>query len=166
MTQDTSAANLQFRYDPIPSDHQTVEAIVRSTGFFSPDEVDVAVELVDQRLLQGLASGYYFVFAERDGRTLGYGCYGPIAATVGSYDFYWLAVDKGCQNQGLGRAMRKEIERRIREAGGRRIYIETSNRAQYAPTRAFHERSGYRQEAILKDFYADGDDKVIYVKTL
>ena len=48
----------------------------------------------------------------------------------------------------------------------RQVYIETSNREQYAPTRGFYLRCGYRQEALLKDFYAVGDDKVIYGKVL
>jgi len=46
------------------------------------------------------------------------------------------------------------------------VYIETSNRHHYAPTRGFYLRCGYTQEALLKDFYASGDDKVIYVKKL
>jgi hypothetical protein len=50
--------------------------------------------------------------------------------------------------------------------GGRRIYIETSSRAQYEPTRGFYLKCGYRQETILEDFYAPGDGKVIYVKAL
>jgi hypothetical protein len=49
---------------------------------------------------------------------------------------------------------------------GRRIYIETSSQAKYAPTREFYRRCGYEPEAVLKDFYADGDDKLIYVKAL
>ena len=46
------------------------------------------------------------------------------------------------------------------------MYLDTSGRAQYAPTRAFYERKGYRVAARLEDFFAPGDDKVIYVRTL
>ena len=46
------------------------------------------------------------------------------------------------------------------------MYIETSNRPQYASTRAFYERCGYVCEAVLRDFYAPGDDKVIFVRVL
>jgi hypothetical protein len=46
------------------------------------------------------------------------------------------------------------------------VYVETSGRRDYAPTRAFYERAGYRPEARLADFYAPGDDKWIYVKPL
>jgi hypothetical protein len=58
------------------------------------------------------------------------------------------------------------MEQRIPELGGTRIYVETSSRAQYEPTRAFYERRAYRKEVVLEDFYAPGDGKVIYVKSV
>jgi hypothetical protein len=51
-------------------------------------------------------------------------------------------------------------------AGGTRIYIETSHRADYEATRGFYERCGYRLEAVLADYYAPGDGRAIYVKGL
>jgi D-alanine-D-alanine ligase len=156
--------DLLFRYAVRPEDRQHVRRIVASTGFFNPAEIEVAVELVEERLTRGPASGYHFVFLERDGEVLGYSCYGPIAGTAASFDLYWIAVDQTNRRRGLGRVLMAETERLIRQAGGRRVYIETSRRAQYAPTRRFYDRSGYRVEAALKDFYGPGDDKAIYVK--
>jgi len=156
----------QFRDQARPEDRQAVREIVRSTGFFNPAEIEVADELVRERLQAGPTSGYYFVFLDYQGRTIGYACYGPIAATTGSFDLYWIAVHRDCQGRGFGRAILQESERRIYQAGGRRIYIETSGRDQYAPTRRFYEHNGYQCQARLKDFYAHGDDKLIYVKEM
>jgi len=161
-----SPSLVSFRHDLTPADRQRVRELVESTGVFHDHEIDVAVELVDEWLAKGTASGYFFIFAEREGRTLGYACYGPIACTVGSYDLYWIAVDKACQGQGLGKLLLEEAERLITAEGGRRVYIETSNRAEYVPTRGFYLRCGYRIDAVLEDFYAPGDGKVIYVKAL
>jgi ribosomal protein S18 acetylase RimI-like enzyme len=155
-----------FRYEVAPADRDAVRRIVESTGFFNPAEVDIAVELVDERLAEGPASGYHFVFAEREHQTHGYACYGHIDGTEASYDLFWIAVEASARRGGLGRRLLDESERLIREAGGQRIYIETSNRGQYAPTRAFYERCGYQLDAMLKDFYAPGDDKAIFVKAL
>jgi GNAT superfamily N-acetyltransferase len=155
-----------FRYEPAPSDRDEVRRIVESSGFFYPAEIGVAVELIAERLAKGPPSGYHFVFAECDGRTVGYTCYGPIAATVASYDLYWIAVEQSCRGKGLGRLLLAETERRIGASGGRRVYIETSNRPQYLPTRTFYQRCGYALDAVLKDFYAPGDDKAIFVKAL
>ncbi len=53
-----------LRYETIASDLATVRDIVTSTGFFHDHEVDVAVELVEERLRRGDASGYYFAFVK------------------------------------------------------------------------------------------------------
>ena len=153
-----------FRYDVTPSDPAALRALVKSTGVFSRVEEDVAVELVEERLAKGRASGYHFVFAEQDGRMYGYACYGPIALTIGSYDLYWIAVDRSTQGQGLGRLLLDKVEELVRQEGGRRIYIETSTRPPYTPTRAFYVRCGYPLAAVLEDFYAPGDGKAIYGK--
>jgi GNAT superfamily N-acetyltransferase len=155
-----------LRYEAAPPDSLAVRRIVESTGFFRPDEVDVAVELVVERLAKGDASGYHFIFADRGGRTIGYACYGPIACTVGSYDLFWIAVEQAEQGHGLGRQLLAEAERLIHDRGGRRIYIETSGRPQYLPTRRFYERCGYHTAAVLPEFYDAGDDKVILCKQL
>lgn len=36
----------------------------------------------------------------------------------------------------------------------------------YAPTRQFYLRHGYDREAVLRGFYADGDDMVVFRKRL
>jgi GNAT superfamily N-acetyltransferase len=157
---------ITFRYEINASDPQHIRDITESTGVFSPVEIDIAVELAEERLAKGPASGYHFIFAERDGKVLGYTCYGPIALTVGSYDLFWIAVDKSTQGLGLGRTLLEKSEQIVRREGGRRIYIETSTRPPYAPTRAFYQRSGYRLEVVLEEFYGPGDGKAIYVKAV
>lgn len=161
-----NATELVLRDEVRPSDAETVRDIVDSTGFFTPAEVDVAVELVDERLRRGDASGYFFVFAEQGGRTVGYACYGPIACTLASYDLYWIVVHRDDRHRGVGRRLLQASEECIARAGGQRIYVETSSREQYEPTRQFYERCGYRVEATLTDFYAPGDSKVVCVRVV
>ncbi|MBM4000700.1 MAG: GNAT family N-acetyltransferase [Planctomycetes bacterium] len=156
----------KLREKPRESDAAAVRSIVESTGFFHPYEVDVAEELIVERLRKGPSSGYHFVFAMLDGETIGYACHGPIACTQCSHDLYWLAVASPQQGKGLGRRLLGETERRIATMGGRRVYVETSGRPQYAATRTFYERCGYRLEATLDDFYAPGDSKCVYVRVV
>lgn len=155
-----------FREEARPDDRDAVRRIVASTGVFSAVEIEVAVELIDDRLKRGRQSDYHFVFAELHGQTVGYTCYGPIALTAASFDLYWIAVDKAMQGRRIGQALLEQTEKQIRAMGGRQIYIETSNREQYAPTRGFYLRCGYRQEALLANFYAEGDDKVVYSRRM
>ncbi|MEX2218199.1 MAG: GNAT family N-acetyltransferase [Phycisphaerales bacterium] len=172
--------HLSFRDAPRASDPGAVREIVASTGFFRPDEIGVAEELVRERLGRGVGSGYHFLFADGpEGVPLGYACFGPIPCTIGSFDLYWIAVHDGHRGRGLGRVLLARAEEAMGagvpgdEEGAdcgtlraRRVYIETSSTPRYEPTRAFYERCGYRQEARLEGFYAPGDDKIIYAKAL
>lgn len=162
----SAPADVAFRYEPTPDDRRAVRELVESTGFFSPAEADVAVELIDERLAKGEASCYHFVFAEAEGQMLAYSCFGPIPATAASWDLYWIVVRKSHQRAGLGRLLLAESERLIQAAGGSRVYVDTSSRPQYEPTRLFYERSGYGKAALLDDFYAPGDGKAVYLKIL
>ena len=155
-----------LRRDVRPGDPAVVEEIVRSTGFFREDEVTVAVELVQERLDKGAGSGYEFIFAKTGGRTVGYSCFGLIPCTLHSFDLYWIAVAPGSQGSGLGRRLMAEAEGQISRHGGKRVYVDTSSRPQYLPTRGFYEALGYQRAAYLPDFYAPGDGRVIYCKML
>lgn len=157
-----------FRTGLRAGDSDAVRALVQATGFFSAEEVDVAVELVDEAGTKGSAAGYEFVFADApgDGALLGYACFGPIPATASSYDLYWIVVAPNQQGRGLGRKLIREAERAAAGMGATRMYVDTSGRGQYAPTRAFYEAAGYHRAAVLEDFYAPGDAKVIYAKDL
>ena len=145
-------------------DAKNVRKIVSSTGFFSDEEVKIAVELTEERLSKGIESGYHFLFLEIDKKTIGYSCFGPIPATKFSFDLYWIAVHKNYQNLGLGKIILLESEKAISNLGGNRIYVETSGREQYNSTRKFYLACDYKEEAVLKDFYAPGDAKYLYLK--
>lgn len=155
-----------YRQGVRQKDREAVGRLVRATGFFSKEECDIAVELVDDRLARGKASGYFFLFAEEREKLLGYTCFGPIPGTFHSFDLYWIAVDPHTQGYGLGRKLLAESERLMTEHGARRVYADTSSRLQYKPTQAFYLACGYVQEAFLADFYAPDDGKVIFVKIL
>lgn len=155
-----------YRQEIKPTDIDAISNIVRSSGFFSTPEIDIAVELAEEKLELGNESTYRFLFAEKEKEVIGYTCYGFIFATAGSFDLYWIAVHEKFRGQGLGESLLTETENLIRTAGGRLIYADTSSRDQYKPTHFFYEKCGYRREALLKDFYAPGDSKIIYVKNL
>ncbi len=160
-------ADIALRSELREGDPARVAAIVGATGFFSRDEEQVAVELVEEALRKGQAgSGYHFLLADRGVESLGYSCFGPIPCTRSSFDLYWIAVHPAAQGLGLGRLLIEASERRVAELGGTRAYVETSGRPQYDPTRAFYEALGYRRAAELEDFYGPGDAKVLYLKVL
>jgi GNAT superfamily N-acetyltransferase len=161
-----NTTSVRFRTTVTEKDLAAVRQIAESTGFFYPEEVDIAVELVEDRLSKGPRCGYHFLFAEQDGRSVGYTSFGPVACTKESYDLYWIAVSGDYRGKGLGTQLLEQTEEAIASFGGTRVYIETSARPFYAPTRAFYIARGYSQIAELEDFYAPGDSKAMYLKVL
>src|SRR6185436_10454606 len=124
------------------------------------------LELADDRIEQGETSHYRFSVGEIDGRLAGYACWGTIDGTRESVDLYWIAVHPDFQNQGVGAVLLEDAEAWIAASGRRRVYVETSTRAQYESTRAFYRARGYTLSAELEDFYAPGDGKAMFVKVL
>jgi len=157
---------LEWRSAVMADDVGRVRSLVTSTGFFSAAEVDIAGDLVTERLTKGIRSGYHFVLAERGSGLVAYACYGPIDGTQDSFDLYWIAVAPEEQGRGLGTHVYARAEAAMRKAGAKRIYADTSSSDRYAPTRGFYKRMGFAEQARLPDFYGPGDGKVIYVKAL
>ena len=157
---------LTFRNEITGDDPVKILEVIESTSVFSQEEKNIAIELTDERLKRGVQSGYHFLFCERYGKMVGYACFGKIAGTMSSFDLYWIAVHKDFHNSGIGKALLRKSESIISEMGGDHIYIETSSRKSYEAARLFYSHCGYKKEAILKDFYSTGDNKVIYVKKI
>lgn len=155
-----------FRTQLGPTDPGHIEQLVQATGFFSAEEVRIATELAEDGANLGMGSHYQFELATLDGGLVGYACFGRIPCTVASWDLYWICVAPKHQGTGLGRRLLTRMEERVRARGGRRIYADTSTRAQYLPTRAFYERAGYAVAASFPDFYAPGDGKSVYLKVI
>ena len=154
-----------LRVESLRPEHRArVAEIVRATGMFSDDEIAVAVELFDE----GTAApdGYRLLGVFAGAELLGYACYGPTPATDRTHDLYWIAVDPRAQGTGAGTRLLAAVERRLRDDAARLLVVETSGRAQYAPTRAFYLRRGYAEVARVRDFYAPGDDRIVFTKRL
>jgi ribosomal protein S18 acetylase RimI-like enzyme len=144
-------------------DRRRIEEITRAVLVFRDDEVPVALEVFDGAV--GGSPDYIALGATVDERLMGWICWGPTPCTLGTYDLYWMAVDPTMQGSGIGAALLREMEGRL-AGSARLIVVETAGRPDYRPTRTFYEARGYRKAAIIPDFYAPGDDQVVYVKAL
>lgn len=123
----------------------------------------VALEVFDGAVA---GSPDYLAFGADVSDTLaGWICWGPTPCTLGTYDLYWMAVDPPWQRAGIGSALLGEMERRLR-GHARLVVVETAGRADYGPTRRFYESRGYARAGRIPEFYAPGDDLVVYTKVL
>jgi ribosomal protein S18 acetylase RimI-like enzyme len=150
----------------IAGDKPALMRILRNTPEFKPFEVAVAEEVIDAYLTDPKGTGYFTDVAEDDGKIAGYVCYGETPCTVGTWDIYWIAVDRSKRGRGTGKALSERAEAAIKQAGGRLAVIETSSTPLYENTRGFYLKRGYETVACVPDFYSPGDDKLILLKKL
>ena len=145
------------------ADRGRIEEVSRAVGVFRQDEIPVALEVFD-----GAVAGspvYLAVGAEVDGRLAGWICWGPTPCTLGTFDLYWMAVDPAHHGAGIGTVLLNAMEQQL-PGTARLVVVETAGRPDYAPTRAFYQARGYRAVSRIPDFYAPGDDQVVYVKRI
>ncbi|MBE0481260.1 MAG: GNAT family N-acetyltransferase [Dehalococcoidia bacterium] len=147
-------------------DKPAIMDILCDTPEFKPSEIIVAEEVIDAYLTDSSESGYHIVVAVEGESLVGYFCYGPTPLTEGTWDFYWAAVDSLARGRGVGSALFRYGEEAIRQARGRLILIETSSKPEYAKTRRFHRKQGFKLAGRIADFYEPGDHKLVYSKRL
>jgi ribosomal protein S18 acetylase RimI-like enzyme len=150
----------------IPADSPTLIELARATGVFKPHEMTALGEVLDDYHATYHALGHRSVTFEQDGQILGFAYYAPAAMTDRSWYLYWIAVSKQTQARGIGGKLLKHVEDDVRAANGRILFIETSSLGHYNLTRQFYVKHHYDQAAVLHNFYADGDNLVVYSKRL
>lgn len=158
---------LRFEYGLQPGDDRVIRRITSDTGAFYDHEVQIAEELAQEHLLNGAStSGYHFVACYMQNQIVGYTCYGEIPCTRNRYDLYWIVVDPKYSRREIGSQLIHLTENQILRQKGEKIYIETSSREPYLAARKFYIKHGYREVAIFKDYYDNGDHKIVYEKHL
>lgn len=154
---------MDFRNQLKPSDIAHIKDIVISTGFFYDSEVDIALELAQENLEKGEeTSEYIFNIAEENNIPIAYSCYGKIPGTENSFDLYWIVVHNSYRGKGIGKIIMDMLVKDIKKRSGTSIWIETSSRSLYEPTRQFYISYGCELVAELPEFYGKNDHKLIF----
>lgn len=149
----------------VPTDTPTLLALTEGTGVFKPLEIQALREVLDDYHAANHRLGHRSVTAEQNGAPAGFAYFAPAAMTDRTWYLYWIAVRKETQARGLGGVLLHHAEEEIRRADGRLLLIETSSLPHYELTRRFYLKNGYEKHAVLRDFYAAGDDMVIFRKS-
>ncbi|MCX8044060.1 MAG: GNAT family N-acetyltransferase [Desulfobacterota bacterium] len=142
--------------------------LAEKTGAFHPGELEVLREVLEETFAPRDGVGHYCLLEERDGsQLLGFIIFGRTPLTQHGWDIYWLIVDKSMHRRGVGSrlvsSMQQEVLKKDRAAV---IRIETSGKKEYAYVRSFYTKAGFTEAGRIADFYAPGDDLVIFSKTI
>jgi ribosomal protein S18 acetylase RimI-like enzyme len=90
----------------------------------------------------------------------------PERLTAGTYNLYLIAVHKDFQGKGIGSQLMNHVELLLNSQGYRVLLVETSGLPEFELTRKFYDKCNYSREAVIRDFYDEGEDKVIFWKKL
>lgn len=86
--------------------------------------------------------------------------------TTGTWNLLFIAIHPDYQGQGRGTTLIHHVEQTLMARGVRLLLVETSGVPSFERTRRFYRQRGYEQEARIREFYAAGDDKIVYRKAL
>lgn len=144
----------------LPEHIAAVLDLVVAAGMFAADEVGLVEELLTGDVEGGVG------VVDDEGGVLGVAYYQPEHGADAVYDLTMIAVAPAHQGQGRGAALLRHVEEDLRGRGQRLLLVDTSASPQYDLTRAFYRRCGYDEEARIRDYWADGDDLVVFRKAL
>lgn len=148
-----------------PQDAAAVTALAVSSGLFPPEMTSVTDTMMADYFGRRQAEGHVCVIDEEQD-ALGVAYYLPRPATDRTWELLMIAVRAGQQGRGRGRRLLQYMEEDLRARGQRLLLIETSGDDALTRTRDFYLQNGYGQEARVRDYYAAGEDMVLFRKVL
>ena len=150
-----------------PKDRTRLHTMITSTGIFTSEEIDVAMELIDIVLKDPKQKDYRVeCMVDSKDQPMGYICYGPVPMTQGTFDLYWIVVHPRFQGQGVGSRLFNFLEKWVRGQGGRMILVDTSSIPSYEMTQKFYSSKGFQEVARVPDYYHPGNDRITFCKKL
>lgn len=88
----------------------------------------------------------------------------PEKLTEGTYNLLAIGVSRDMQGKGIAKEMMHYIEQHLKDKGARILIVETSSDEAQFTARSLYNKIGYHQEAIIRDFWNDGEDKIVFWK--
>ncbi|MFB8413956.1 GNAT family N-acetyltransferase [Streptomyces albidoflavus] len=150
-----------------PGDSDSIVRLAVAAEMFPPEEAPF-LEAMMAEYFGGAAGEGHRCLVEDAGaagvQAVAY--FQPKQAADRVWDLTMIAVDPGRQGSGLGTALLRRVEGELAGEGQRLLLVETSGTAQYDRTRAFYAARGYDEEARVRDYWAAGDDLVLFRKPL
>ena len=144
------------------NDLDALKKVIDSNELFPSELLD---EMIQPYFREGNDTEFWITYEENN-PPIAVAYYAPERMTVGTYNLYLIAVHPHFQGKSIGQKMLEYIENHLKNRGERILLIETSGLPEFENTVAFYKKNHYEQEAIIREFYAKGEDKIIFWKAL
>ncbi len=149
----------------IPDDSAAIVTLTITSGLFPADEVGIVEQLITDYFAGNCDRGHVCVL-DIETEPLGVAYYEPVRATDRTWELLMIGVRKDQQGMGRGSALLSYVEHALQADGQRLLLVETSGVPSFALTREFYVKCGYEAEARIRDYYAPGDDMILFRKML
>jgi GNAT superfamily N-acetyltransferase len=147
----------------IAADAEALIAIVEDSGQFDVDGI-AHVKGTLEHYLSGESDDIWLT--ADDSEPVGVAYCAPEAMTDGTWNLLMLWTRKDRGGQGYGQALVEKVEFDAIARGARLLIVETSGLPGFETAHEFYGKSGFKQEARIRNFFAAGDDKLVYTKSL
>jgi len=144
----------------LKKDISDLKEVLNTIELFPPEYLeDMIADFFDNQETEDI-----WFAVEQEGKATALAYCTPEKFTEGTYNLLAIGVRADLQSKGLGAKMMEYLENLLREKGNRILIVETSGNLDR--TQAFYLHCGYAKEAVIRDFWAEGDDKVVFWKNL
>jgi ribosomal protein S18 acetylase RimI-like enzyme len=146
----------------LKSDIDGLKSVLDSCGLFPSEYLD---EMIADYFNNADTQDIWFTYIDNN-LPVAIGYCVPEKLTSGTYNLLAIGVSKSSQRKGVAVEMMNYIEQLLRQKDGRILIVETSSDDAQIGARKLYEKIGYVQEAVIRDFWNDGEDKIVFWKKL
>lgn len=144
------------------SDIDGLKNVLDSCGLFPSEYLD---EMISDYFNNADTKDIWFTYIDNNSPVaIGY-CV-PEKLTNGTYNLLAIGVSENFQRKGIAIEMMNYIEQELKSKNGRILIVETSSDDAQIGARKLYKKIGYSQEAVIRDFWNEGEDKIVFWKKL
>lgn len=148
-----------------PDDTASLIALADSIGLFSSDQLEEVHQMLTDSLRKD-GDTHSFWITDDDNGLVGVAYCEPERMTDGTWNLQLIAIHPTRQRQGRGAKLLHFVEQALTDRGARVLLAETLGTPDFEHVRAFYRKNGYDEEACIREFYAEGADKIVFRKAL
>jgi ribosomal protein S18 acetylase RimI-like enzyme len=145
------------------TDTQAIFSIVEQSGQFDAEGLAHVQETLAEHLA-GNGDGIWLTADDGEPVGVAYCAPEPVASGTWNLLMLWTRADR--HGKGHGASLVKQMELALQNRVARLLIVETSGLPAFAPARSFYTKCGFVHEATIKNFFAAGDDKLVFTKLL
>ena len=135
--------------------------VVNTSGLFAGDMLP---GMIEGYLKEGSSQEHWLTYETDKPIALAY--FAPEPMTLGTWNLYLIAVHEDFQGEGIGTQLMSYVEQLLTSKGERILIVETSDLEAFSLTREFYLGLNYVKEAHIREFYDEGEGKIVFWKRL